>query len=39
MGKFKRLVDSKEGIEKFKAKYKIPPRVGIRYVAQGGMDG
>ena len=35
MGRFKRLVDSEEGIEKFKAKYKIPPRVGIRYAAQG----
>ena len=35
MGKFKRLVDSEEGIENVRAKYKIPPRVGIRYAAQG----
>ena len=35
MGKFKRLVDFEEGIEKFRAKYKIPPRVGIGYAAQG----
>ena len=35
MSKFKRLVDSEEGIEKFRAKYKIPPRVGIKYAAQG----
>ena len=31
MGKFERLVKSKEGVEKFRAKYRIPPRVGIRY--------
>ena len=35
MGRFKSLVDSEEGIEKFRAKCKIPPRVGIRYAAQG----
>ena len=35
MGKFKRLVDSEEGMEKFRAKYRIPPSVGIRYAAQG----
>ena len=35
MGKFKPLVDFEEGIEKFRAKYKIPPRVGIGYAAQG----
>ena len=34
MGKFKCLVDSEEGIEKFRAKYKIPPRVGIKYATQ-----
>ena len=40
MGKFKPLVDFEEGIEKFRAKYKIPPRVGIGYAAQGEwMDG
>ena len=35
MGRFKRLVDSEEGMEKFRAKYRIPPRVGTTYVAQG----
>ena len=35
MGRFKRLVDSEEGMEKFRAKYRIPPRVGMRYAAQG----
>ena len=33
MDRFKRLVDSKEDMEKFRAKYKIPPSVGIRYTA------
>ena len=35
MGKFKRLVDFDEGMEKLRAKYKIPLRVGLRYAAQG----
>ena len=35
MGKFKRLVDSEKSMEKFMAKYRIPPRVGIKYAAQG----
>ena len=35
MGRFKCLVDSEEGMEKFRAKYRIPPRVGMRYAAQG----
>ena len=35
MGKFKCLVDSEESMEKFRAKYRIPPRVGIKYAAQG----
>ena len=35
MGKFKRLVESEKGMEKFKAKYGIPPTVGMRYTAQG----
>ena len=35
MGRFKRLVDSEEGMEKFRAKYRIPPRVSTRYTAQG----
>ena len=35
MGRFKSLVDSEEGIESFKARYRIPPRVGIRYCKEG----
>ena len=35
MGRFKRLVDSEEDMEMFRAKYRIPPSVGIRYTAQG----
>ena len=37
MGRFKHLVDSKEGMESFKTKYNIPPHVarGVRYAAQG----
>ena len=35
MSKFKHLVESKEGTEKFRAKYRIPPTMGIRYAAQG----
>ena len=35
MGRFKHPVDSEEGMEKFRAKYRIPPSVGIRYSAQG----
>ena len=35
MGRFKSLVDSKEGIEKFKADYRIPPKVGLRYCKEG----
>ena len=35
MGKFKRLVESEEGMENFKAKYRIPPTVGMRYATQG----
>jgi len=34
MDKFKRLVESKEDREKFRAKYKIPPTMGMRYAAQ-----
>ena len=30
MGRFAYLVDSAEGIESFKAQYRIPPRVSIR---------
>ena len=35
MGRFKCLVESEEDREIFKAKYRIPPTVGMRYVAQG----
>ena len=35
MGRFKSLVDSKEGIESFRALYKIPPGVFIRYCEEG----
>ena len=35
MGRFKSLVDSEEGIESFRACYRIPPRVGIRYYSKG----
>ena len=35
MGKFKRLVEFEECMERFRAKYRIPPTVGMRYAAQG----
>ena len=35
MGRFKSLVDSEEGIENFKAQYRISPEVGIRYCKEG----
>ena len=35
MGRFKSLVESKEGIEKFKADYRISPKVGLRYCKEG----
>ena len=35
MGKFKSLVDSEEGMEKFRANYKIPPNVGLKYCKKG----
>ena len=35
MGRFKCLVESKEDRERFKAKYRIPPTVGMRYATQG----
>ena len=34
MGKFKCLVESEEDRERFRAKYRIPPTVGMRYFAQ-----
>ena len=35
MGRFKHLVDSKEGMKSFRTKYNIPPHVGVRYATQG----
>ena len=35
MGKFKRLVESEEDMEKFRAKYEIPPTVDMRYATRG----
>ena len=35
MGRFKNLVDFEEGIESFKAKYRILPGVSIRYCKEG----
>ena len=35
MGMFAYLVDSEEGIESFKAQYRIPPGVSIRYCKEG----
>ena len=35
MSRFKHLVDSEEGIKKFRTKYGIPPNAGIKYAAQG----
>ena len=34
MGRFKYLVDTKEGMRSFRSKYNIPSHVGVRYVAQ-----
>ena len=34
MGKFKRLVESKKGMESFRTKYRIPPILGMRYTTQ-----
>ena len=34
MGRFKHLMDSKEGMKSFRTKYNIPPNVGVRYVTQ-----
>ena len=35
MGRFAYLVDSAESIESFKAQYRIPPGVSIRYCKEG----
>ena len=34
VSKFRCLVESEEGMRSFRAKYRIPPTVGMRYVAQ-----
>ena len=39
MGKFQCLVEFEEGMRSFWAKYRIPPTVGVRYVAQGEWAG
>ena len=38
-GKFRCLVESKEGMRNFRAKYRIPLIVGVRYAAQGEWAG
>ena len=35
MGRFKKLVESKEAMEKFVVDYKIPDNVGLRYCKEG----
>ena len=35
MGRFAYLVDSEEGLENFKAQYRIPPGVAIKYCKEG----
>ena len=35
MGRFKKLVESEEAMEKFVADYKIPSNVGLRYCKEG----
>ena len=35
MSRFKNLVDSEEGLESFRAQYRIPPEVGVRYCKEG----
>ena len=35
MGRFKRLVESEEAMEKFIADYRIPSTVGLRYCKEG----
>ena len=39
MGKFRCLVEFEEGMRSFRAKYRIPPTVGMRYTAQGEWAG
>ena len=35
MDRFKKLVESKEAMEKFIANYRIPSNVGLRYCEEG----
>ena len=35
MGRYKSLVDSEEGLQSFRARYRIPPEVGLRYCKEG----
>ena len=35
MGRFNKLVESKEAMEKFIANYRIPSNVGLRYCKEG----
>ena len=35
MGKLKKLVETKEEMEKFIADYRIPPNVSLRYYKEG----
>ena len=35
MGRFKKLVESEEAMEKFIADYRIPSTVGLRYCKEG----
>ena len=35
MGRFKRLVESEEAMEKFIPDYRIPSTVGLRYCKEG----
>ena len=39
MGKFKCLGEYEEGMRSFRAKYRIPPTVGVRYATQGEWVG
>ena len=35
MGKFKKLVEIEEAMEKFIIDYRIPPNIGLRYCEEG----
>ena len=35
MGRFKKLVNTEEGMRSFRTKYNIPPHMGVGYAAQG----